>query len=183
MARVDSRTLSSRLVVQVASRNRLSTAVSFLPVVRERQMAANITTEILATLLNDGTSPTTSKQILKPETVNEMFKNQIPQFPDFARAGIPAAKPEYTNPAPELYPQEGNPAQGWGITFMITQEAGATGRGKNTAWWAGIINSFWWCDREKGVAGFIAGQMLPFGDPAIMGAWGACEAAVYAGLS
>ncbi|KAK4552223.1 hypothetical protein LTR86_010577 [Recurvomyces mirabilis] len=138
--------------------------------------------QVLAALLNDGTSPTTGAQILKPETVKEMFENQVTQFPDFARQGIPAAKPEQTNPAPELYPQEGNPAQGWGLTFMLTQEAGATGRGRNTAWWAGIANLFWWCDREKGVAGMICSQIFPFGDEHVMGQWGACEAAVYQAL-
>lgn len=139
--------------------------------------------QVLATLLNDGKSPKTGAQILKPETVNQMFENQIPKLPDFARQGIPAAKPDQTNPAPELYPQEGNPPQGWGLSFMITQEAGATGRGRNTAWWAGIANLFWWADREKGVAGMIASQIMPFGDLNVMGQWGACEAAVYASLS
>lgn len=65
---------------------------------------------------------------------------------------------------------------------MDTIAPGPTGRGANTAWWAGIVNLFWWCDREKGVAGMIAGQILPFGDPHVMGAWGECEAHVYAGL-
>jgi hypothetical protein len=49
--------------------------------------------------------------------------------------------------------------------MFITQEAGVTGRGRNTGWWAGIANLFWWCDREKGVCGFIASQVMPFGDP------------------
>lgn len=66
--------------------------------------------EILATLLNDGTSPITNKQILKPETVKEMFTNQIPQFPNFGRQEILPAKPELTNgPLYELYPQAENP--------------------------------------------------------------------------
>lgn len=103
---------------------------------------------------------------------------------------------------------------------MITQEPGATGRGANTAWWAGIANLFWyvisiytyptlgtlrgviylsyqcpltnffcsfffssrWADREKGVAGMIASQVMPFGDMNVMGQWGACEAAVYQAL-
>ena len=112
-----------------------------------------------------------------------MWENQVPKLPDFARQGIPAAKAEQTNPSPELYPQEGNPPQGWGLSFMITQEAGATGRGKNTAWWAGIANLFWWCDRERGAAGMIASQVMPFGDGHVMGQWGACEAAVYSALS
>ena len=58
-------------------------------------------------LLNDGTSPKTGKQILKPEIVNAMWENQIKEHPDFARQGIPAAKSEQTNAIPELYPQEG----------------------------------------------------------------------------
>ena len=46
----------------------------------------------------------------------------------------------------------------------------------------GIINSFWWIDPERGVAGFLAGQQLPFASPEIMGAWVNCEKAVYDGL-
>lgn len=138
--------------------------------------------EIIAALLNDGTSPTTKARIASPETVNEMFKNQIPQFPQFSVQGIPGAKPALTHPLPVLYPQEGNPDQGWGLTFHITQEAGATGRGRGTGWWAGIMNLFWWCDRERGIGGMLAGQTFPFGDPNIMGTWAGCEAAVYAGL-
>lgn len=38
--------------------------------------------QVLATLLNDGKSPITGAQILKKETVDEMFKNSIPQFPN-----------------------------------------------------------------------------------------------------
>ena len=63
--------------------------------------------QVLAALLNDGKSPTTGAQILKKETVDDMWKNQIPDHPDYGRQGIPAAKPEQTNPLPELYPQEG----------------------------------------------------------------------------
>lgn len=84
---------------------------------------------------------------------------KIPKMPNFARQFTPDAKPEHTNPIPEFYPQEGNPPQGWGLSFMLTIEPGATGRGANTAWWAGIANLFWWVDREKGVAGMIASQV------------------------
>lgn len=126
--------------------------------------------QVLAALLNDGTHPKTKAQILKPETVREMFENSIPEFPDFARnTPLKVSKAWLSNPAPELYPEEGNPPQGWGLSFMTTSTPGHTGRGKNTAWWAGIANLFWWCDREKGVAGMIASQVLPFGDPAVMG--------------
>lgn len=138
-----------------------------------------VTTEILATLLNDGTSPTTGAQILSKETVDEMFSNQIPHMPDFGRQYIPAAKPWLTNSSEDMFPQEGNPPQGWGLTFMLMPEGLPTGRGKNAAYWAGIINSFWWCDREKGVAGFMAGQTLPFGDMGVIGTWMGCEKVLY----
>ncbi|OJJ89520.1 serine hydrolase domain-containing protein [Aspergillus glaucus CBS 516.65] len=41
--------------------------------------------QIISMLLNDGTYPKTGNKILEKETVNEMFTNQIPQFPDFGR--------------------------------------------------------------------------------------------------
>jgi hypothetical protein len=66
-------------------------------------------------LLNDGTSPTTGAQILKKETVDLMFQNQIPEFPNFGRQGIPPAKADLTNPIPDLYPGK---EQGWGLTFV-----------------------------------------------------------------
>jgi CubicO group peptidase (beta-lactamase class C family) len=132
---------------------------------------------ILGALLNDGVSPTTDSRILSEESIKEMFTNQIGHFPHFGRQGIAAAKPWATNPIPDVHPQPGDPDQGWGLTFMLTEQEG--GRGRNTAHWAGIINSYWWCDREKGVAGFIAGQQLPFASPDVVGAWLECEKIIY----
>jgi hypothetical protein len=88
--------------------------------------------ELIATLLNDGISPTTGAQILKPSTVDEMFTKQIPQFPHFGRQGSPAAKKDLINPSSDLYPEAGNPAQGWGLTFMLTslERSNSTGRGR-----------------------------------------------------
>ncbi|KAG4416232.1 hypothetical protein IFR04_010635 [Cadophora malorum] len=137
--------------------------------------------KIIATLLNNGTSPNTGKQILKAETVNEMFSNQIPNMPNFGREAIQAATPELTNPIPELYPQPKEQEQGWGLTFMLTIHPGATGRGANTGWWAGLPNLFWWADREKGVGGMVASQIVPFADAEVMGLWAGVESAIYQG--
>jgi len=38
-------------------------------------------------------------------------------------------------------------------------------------------------DREKGVAGMIASQILPFGDPNVMGMWFGNEGAIYQALA
>ncbi|KAJ8111000.1 hypothetical protein ONZ43_g5731 [Nemania bipapillata] len=123
-----------------------------------------------------------STQLLRKETVDEMFKNSIPEFPNFARQGIPAAKPDLTNPLPELYPVPGNPPQGWGLTFMLSN-GGATGRSTGTGFWAGLSNVWWWCDRENGVAGIVCTQILPFANPQVLGLWVGIEAEVYKALA
>ncbi|KAL8941232.1 MAG: hypothetical protein Q9216_002365 [Gyalolechia sp. 2 TL-2023] len=138
--------------------------------------------DILSTLLNSGTSPKTSARILSSTSVTEMFTNQIPQFPNFGRRGIAVVKPDLANPMSDLYPQPLEQPQGWGITFMLTIHEGATGRGRNTAMWAGLPNLFWWCDREKGVAGMIAAQILPFADAEVMDLWTKLEVMIYADL-
>ncbi|KAL8678870.1 MAG: hypothetical protein Q9186_004805 [Xanthomendoza sp. 1 TL-2023] len=138
--------------------------------------------QILSTLLNNGLSPTTSTRILSQASITQMFTNQIPQFPNFGRQGIPAAKPDLTNPIPDMYPQPAEQPQGWGLSFMLTMHPGATGRGAGTAWWAGLANLYWWCDREKGVAGLCASQVLPFADPNVLGLWAEVEGMVYANL-
>lgn len=113
-----------------------------------------------------------------------MFTNSIPQWPDFARQGVPAAKPHQTNPIPELFQEPGNPPQGWGLTFMLTtlDGKGALWRGQNSGNWAGIANLFYWVDREKGLAGMIASQVMPFADLDVIVPWVTCEKAVYDAL-
>lgn len=116
--------------------------------------------QIIATLLNDGVHPGTGNRILKKETVDEMFTNQvcfppsgslrvpstytiqIPDMPNFGRQGIDPPKRDLSNPLPELYPQ-GDLPQGWGLTFFLHQHAGPTGRSGSTGWWAGLPNLFW----------------------------------------
>ncbi|KAJ5476247.1 hypothetical protein N7475_001976 [Penicillium sp. IBT 31633x] len=138
--------------------------------------------KVLAVLLNDGTCPKTESKLLSKKTVDEMFSNQIPQFPNYSRQSIPASKPDLTNPVPELYPVSGNPPQGWGLTFMLSN-GGATGRSSGTGHWAGLANLWWWADREKGVAGMVCTQILPFVDLQVIGLWGTIEAEVYKALA
>lgn len=133
-------------------------------------------------LLNDGRCPKTGAEILKASTVGEMFTSQAPDFPNLGRQPITAAKPDQTNPIPQLYPVPGDPPQGWGLTFMLSN-GGPTGRSKSTGHWAGIANCWWWCDRERGVAGMVATQILPFADAQVWKLWIDIETGVYVGLS
>ncbi|KAF2198081.1 beta-lactamase [Delitschia confertaspora ATCC 74209] len=138
--------------------------------------------KIMSILLNDGKSPQTGAQILQSETVKMMWENQIPEHPDFSRNGPPPPNPLLANHAEEMYPQEGRPPQGWGLSMHLTLAPGATGRGENTGWWCGLANLFWWVDKERGVGGVLASQVLPFGDPKVAPVWGAVEREVYNGL-
>ncbi|KAL4787191.1 beta-lactamase/transpeptidase-like protein [Aspergillus varians] len=137
--------------------------------------------KVLSVLLNDGTCPKTGTKLLRKATVDEMFSNQIPHLPNYSRQSIPASKPDLTNPVPELYPVAGNPPQGWGLTFMLSN-GGATGRSSSTGHWAGLANLWWWADREKGVAGIVCTQILPFVDLPVLGLWAEVEAEVYRAL-
>jgi CubicO group peptidase (beta-lactamase class C family) len=61
--------------------------------------------QVLAALLNDGEHSKTGARILKPETVNLLFENQLPHMPDFGRVTSTASKTEQMTSGPELYPQ------------------------------------------------------------------------------
>jgi CubicO group peptidase (beta-lactamase class C family) len=100
-----------------------------------------------------------------------------------------------------MYPQPGNPPQGWGFGGFLTIEPGPSGRGANTMWWMGLANCFWWIDRQKGVAGILGAQVcprnykcikivykinlvqvLPNGDPQVIPAWFMTEKTIYDNL-
>jgi hypothetical protein len=78
--------------------------------------------------------------------------------PHFGRPGIAA------NAFPDIDPVAGNGPEDWGLAFMFTN-GGATGRSMSTFIWSGLPNYWWWADREKGIAGMVCTQILPFADP------------------
>ncbi|KAM0512346.1 hypothetical protein ACHAPE_008912 [Trichoderma viride] len=133
--------------------------------------------KILAMLLRDGRSHS-GKVILAPSTIEAMFTNQLSWLPNFARRHLPAVKPELVYVAEAFYPPCPPPTpQGWGLGFMITP--GPTGRFDKTGQWSGLSNAFWWCDRERGIAGLVASQILPFADLKVVELWMGIESKVY----
>ncbi|KAH3679894.1 hypothetical protein WICMUC_000637 [Wickerhamomyces mucosus] len=137
--------------------------------------------QFLAAIINDGVSPITGNRILQKETVDSMFINQIPQFPDFGRQVL-FAKRGISRSINDLYPQEGNPPQGWGLSFFINLTDLPTGRSAGSGFWCGISNVYYWFDRNKGIVGMIASQILPFPDPIVLKTWVEVETAVYSNL-
>ena len=70
-------------------------------------------------------------------------------------------------------------AKRWGLGFVINRASGPNGRHAGSLAWAGLANCYYWADPAAGVAGVFLSQLLPFGDPAALEAFGAFERAVY----
>ena len=109
--------------------------------------------KILVALLNGGTSPKTNKSILTPQSVETLLENQIPHLPNFARKAIPAAKPDQTNPIPEIYPQPHDQPQGWCFGGFQTIHPAPTGRGKNGVQWQDYRICFGGWTAKRGLLG------------------------------
>ncbi len=67
----------------------------------------------------------------------------------------------------------------WALPFMVNEELAPTGRPAGALGWAGLANLYYWIDRENGLAGFWATQILPLGDPASYGGYLEFESAAY----
>jgi CubicO group peptidase (beta-lactamase class C family) len=93
-------------------------------------------------------------RILKPESVAMMASNQIGDF---------TVQP-FRSLMPELMKDSAALPGGldkFGLGFAINSRAVLNGRGANTMAWAGIFNTFFWVDREKGLCAVLMTQMMP----------------------
>jgi len=117
-------------------------------------------------LLNDGRHGDT--QLLRPETVAEMARDQIAGLP---MTPLRTALPGSSNDA-DFFP--GAP-QGWGLTFLINREPSPEGRSAGSLAWAGLGNTYYWIDRARGTTGVLLTQMLPFFDARVIALFRAFE--------
>lgn len=132
------------------------------------------TVEILAALLNNGLSPTTSNRILEVHTVDLMFENQIPEWQTkYAGRGHAICRTDLAVAAlRDDMPVVGR--EGWGLSFLLG------GENLQFASAAGISNCYWALDREKGTAAILFSQVLPLGDPVITPLWMELQKVVFA---
>ena len=107
--------------------------------------------------LNDGAGP--HGRVLKPETVAMACQRHLD--PKLQVTMLPGVIKTLSNDA-EFFP--GLP-KAWSLPFMINEAPAPTGRPAGAQGWAGLANLFYWVDRESGIGGFWATQILPFGDP------------------
>lgn len=125
--------------------------------------------------LNDGDGP--NGRVLKPETVEWAVKGAL--VPPQKVTMLPGVIPALSNDA-EFFP---GLAKDWSYTFMVNSEKAPTGRPAGAIGWAGLANCFYWIDRENGLGGYWATQILPFGDPTSFIGYMDFESAVYEALS
>ena len=116
------------------------------------------------------------EQVLRPETVEEMFRNHIGEL---TCNQLVTAMPAYSNNC-EFFP---GMEQKWGLTFLINTEDTPEGRSAGSVTWAGLANSYFWIDPVKEVAGVMATQIIPFFDTETVPLLRRFEAAVYRGLA
>lgn len=121
-------------------------------------------------ILNRGAAGGT--QILRPETVDAMSRNQIGAL---NVEDLKSADPRYSNDLP-LPPD--NPHK-WGLGFLINTKPLATGRAAGSLMWAGIANSYYWIDPTNGIGGVLLTQILPFADVKALPLFMEFETAVY----
>jgi methyl acetate hydrolase len=124
-------------------------------------------------LLHEGTW--NGAQILRPETVALMGKNQIGDI----QAGIlKTQQPERSNDV-DFFPGQ---QVRWGLGYMLNMQPGPNGRSPGTVSWAGIFNTYYWIDPAKRVGGVIMTQILPFADEGAVKLYGQFESGVYNAL-
>jgi methyl acetate hydrolase len=128
-------------------------------------------TKFIRMWLNDGAGP--NGRVLKPETVHMAAQNGLG---DLKIKALPGVIPTLSNVA-EFFP--GMP-KSWALSFMINDEDAPTGRPAGSLAWAGLANLFFWIDRQNGLGGFWATQILPFADAASVTGYYDFETAVYA---
>ena len=124
--------------------------------------------------LNDGAGE--NGRVLKKETILAAEKNGLG---DKKIKMLPGVIPSLSNDA-EFFP--GMP-KSWALTFMINDVAAPTGRPAGALAWAGLANLYYWIDRQNGIGGFWATQILPFADATSVTGYIDFETATYKSLS
>lgn len=124
-------------------------------------------------ILNQGVG--NGNQVLKPETVREMSKNQMGE----SRVCMLPSNDHSASLDAEFFP---GMEKTWGLTFMINTETAPTGRSANSLAWAGLTNAYFWIDPTKGIGGVFISQLMPFVDERALAMYLDFETAVYDSL-
>ena len=115
-------------------------------------------------------------QILKPETIETMFTNQLPNglslTYNLSDSGMVATMGGFQDESDTH-----------GLAWALENNEDESVRTIGSAYWAGIANSYYTLDREKGIAVVYFTQFLPFNDKVSYDFYRLFEKEVYSGLT
>lgn len=115
-------------------------------------------TKLLACLLNDGNYE--GGQLLQKTTIDEIFKDQTKSISmnienNYFQIGLCCDFRGLIKPTSK-----------WSLAGLIDTESTPYGRKAGTLLWGGLFNTYFYIDRQSGVAASIYTQYLPFNYPA-----------------
>jgi CubicO group peptidase (beta-lactamase class C family) len=120
-------------------------------------------------LLNSGELD--GARALKAETVALMGQNHI------GNVSVPALASALPRSRDFTFVADGRDK--FGLGFLITTDHVPGKRSAGSLSWGGISNTYFWVDQNRGIAGVILMQYLPFADPAALAVYDAFERAAY----
>ena len=110
-------------------------------------------------------------RVLKAETVALMGQNHI------GNVSVPALASALPRSRDFTFVADGRDK--FGLGFLITTDHVPGKRSAGSLSWGGISNTYFWVDQNRGIAGVILMQYLPFADPAALAVYDAFERAAY----
>jgi len=128
---------------------------------------------LLQMLMNGGTYR--GERVLRADTVATMFRNHIV---DLQVSEMKTAQPAWS----KSFDQFAGTPHKWGLSFDINTQPGPHGRSAGSISWAGLLNSYFWVDPVRKVAGTLFTQILPFYDARVVDLYGQFEQGLYHGL-
>jgi CubicO group peptidase (beta-lactamase class C family) len=113
-------------------------------------------------------------RILRSETVDEAFRNQIGDldFPAEIATADPASSGSFNI----------GPGWKWGYGLLLNTADVLGGRRAGSGAWAGLFNTHFWIDRTAGICASIYSNSLPFVTPEALSLYQEFETALYASL-
>ena len=125
----------------------------------------------LRAMLNKGELD--GQRILKPETLAYALQNHTGTL---EMTKLSTVIPAISSDA-EFFPGR---AKSHGLAFMTNREAIPGTLSANSHFWAGALNTYYWFDPARDIAGVILMQFLPFADVRALGTLVEFQKAVYA---
>ncbi|KIX09027.1 uncharacterized protein Z518_00105 [Rhinocladiella mackenziei CBS 650.93] len=136
--------------------------------------------KLLATILNEGTSPETHNSILKPATIKEyLFTDHLPSNIDKSLLGEIGTSIPLLSSEGSFFPSLPISSRGWSCGLLLNHEDLPYGRKKGSGAWCGLGNLYYWIDPASNMAGMVCSAILPFFNPSVMKLFDQVERVAY----